>query len=103
MEYAILFLPLVGAFIAGFFGRKIGDRNCQYFTSLLVGISAALSLLVFYKILFQDYQSNKLIFNWISSGNFVVNWSITYPIDIIKTRQITYNMSIINHTSFNQF
>ena len=77
MEYAILFLPLVGAFIAGFFGRKIGDRNCQYFTSLLVGISAALSLLVFYKVLFQDYQSNKLIFNWISSGNFVVNWSIT--------------------------
>ena len=106
MEYAILFLPLVGAFIAGFFGRKIGDRNCQYFTSLLVGISAALSLLVFYKILFQDYQSNKLIFNWISSGNFVVNWSITINplisvmlviVTVISTIIHVYSIGYMDH------
>ena len=32
--------------------------------------------MVFYKVLTQDYYSNKLIFNWISSGDFHVNWSI---------------------------
>ena len=26
MEYYILFLPLIGAFISGFIGNKIGDK-----------------------------------------------------------------------------
>ena len=76
MEYAIIFLPLIGSIISGFFGKKIGDKNCQILTSVLVAISGILSLLIFYKVLFQDYSSNKLIFNWISSGDFTVNWSI---------------------------
>lgn len=76
MEYLIVFLPLVGAFISGFFGKKIGNRNSQILTSVLVAISGFLSLFVFYKVLIQGYSENKLIFNWISSGSFDVNWSI---------------------------
>ena len=40
MEYAIVFLPLVGSIISGFFGKKIGENNSQILTSSLVGISA---------------------------------------------------------------
>ena len=76
MEYLILFLPLAGSFISGFFGRYLGGKNCQILTSALVAISGILSLLIFYKVLSQDYSSNKLIFQWISSGNFNVDWSI---------------------------
>ena len=76
MEYAILFLPLLGSFISGFFGEKIGEKNSQFFTSILITISGILSLIIFYKVLFQDYSSNKIIFHWISSGDFNVNWSI---------------------------
>jgi len=76
MEYLILFLPLVSSVISGFFGKKLGDRNSQILSSSLIAISAILSILIFYKVLMQDYSSNKLIFNWISSGNFHVNWSI---------------------------
>ena len=76
MEYIIVFLPLISAFLSGFFGKKIGDKNNQILASVLVTISGILSLLVFYWVLTQDYSENKLIFNWISSGSFNVNWSI---------------------------
>ena len=76
MEYFIVFLPLLASIISGFFGKKIGDKYCQILASTLVGISGILSLIIFYEVLAQDYSSNRLIFNWITSGNFSVNWSI---------------------------
>ena len=76
MEYIIVLLPLISSIISGFFGKKIGDKYCLLLASTLVGISAILSLIIFYKVLTEDYFSNRLFFNWISSGNFNVNWSI---------------------------
>ena len=76
MEYAIIFLPLVGSLISGLFGKKVGDRNCEIITSSLVSMSGILSLIIFYEVLINDYSVNKTIFNWISSGNFNVNWSV---------------------------
>jgi len=76
MEYAIVFLPLLGSIISGFFGNKIGNRYSQLLTSFFVSISAILSLFIFYKTLGGGYSSNKLVFSWITSGNFNVNWSI---------------------------
>ena len=76
MEYAIIFLPLISSFISAFFGKEIGDKRSQYLSSFLVAASGVISLILFYKVLSQDYYSNKLIFNWITSGNFDVNWSI---------------------------
>ena len=46
MEYLIVLLPLLGSIISGFFGKKIGDKNCQVLASTLVAISGILSLLV---------------------------------------------------------
>ncbi len=76
MEYLILFLPLIGAVISGFFGKKIGDRNSQILTSLFVSISAILSLIVLYKVISLDYSNNLVIATWINSGTLNVNWSI---------------------------
>jgi NADH-quinone oxidoreductase subunit L len=76
MEYAVVLLPLLGSIVSGFFGKQIGVYLSQILTSSLVLISAVFSLIIFYKVLTQDYSNNILIFNWISSGNFIVNWSI---------------------------
>ena len=77
MEYTIVLLPLLGSIISGFFGKRLGAKSCQLLTSSFVSISSILSLFIFYKVFVLDYSSNKLIFNWISSGNFQVNWSIS--------------------------
>ncbi len=76
MEYLILFLPLIGAVISGFFGKKIGDRHSQILTSSFVSISAILSLIVLYKVISSDYSNNLVIATWINSGTLNVNWSI---------------------------
>jgi NADH-quinone oxidoreductase subunit L len=76
MELSIITLPLIAAIISGFFGKYIGDRNSEIVTSLLVSISAILSVIVFYNVVFNQYEDNILIATWINSGTLDVNWSM---------------------------
>ena len=76
MEYTLVFLPLLGSIISGFFGRYIGDRNSEIITSLFVSISAALSLIIFYQVIVNNYENNLIIATWMNSGSLDVNWSI---------------------------
>ncbi len=100
MEYAIIFLPLLGSFISGFFGKKLGDKYNQILTSSLVGASAVFALLIFYKVFFNNYSSNILIFNWINSGNFNVNWSINIdPLTSVMLVVVSLISSIIHFYS----
>ena len=75
-EYLIIFLPLVGAIISGFFGKFLGSRNSEILTSLFVSISSIFSFLIFYKVFNDGYTNNLEILTWINSGSFNVNWSI---------------------------
>jgi len=100
MEYLIVLLPLLGSIISGFFGKRLGDKPCQILTSSLVSVSAVLSLLIFFKVFTQDYSSNKLIFNWISSGDFQVNWSINIdPLTSVMLVVVSLISSIIHFYS----
>ncbi len=76
MEISIIALPLIASIISGFFGKFIGDRNSEIVTSLLVSISAVLSMIVFYEVIFNQYKENIVIATWISSGSLEVNWSM---------------------------
>ena len=44
---AVVLAPLLGAIVAGLFGRKIGDKPAMAVTSGLLFLSAALSWVVF--------------------------------------------------------
>ncbi len=76
MEVSILALPLIASIISGFFGRFIGDRNSEIFTSLLVSISAVFSAFILYEVVINQYQENIVIASWINSGSLNVNWSM---------------------------
>ena len=76
LEYFILFLPLLAAFISGFLGKFIGHRSSEIITSLFTSVSAILSILVFYKVMDQSYENNIIISTWLNSGSLNVNWSI---------------------------
>ena len=100
MEYAILFLPLISSIISGFFGKKIGIKFSQILAGILITISAILSLIIFYHVLINDYLSNKLIFNWISSGDFIVNWSINIdPLTAVMLVVVSLISSLIHFYS----
>ena len=75
MEYAVIFLPLIGSIIT-YFGKRIGNLFSQVFSCLMVSISAVLSFLIFYDGIINGNYGNYIIFEWINSGNLNVNWSI---------------------------
>ena len=100
MEYLIVMLPLLGSIISGFFSRTIGTKQCQLITSSFVSISGILSLYIFYQVIFNNYYSNKIIFNWITSGNFNVNWSINIdPLTSVMLVIVSLISSIIHFYS----
>jgi NADH-quinone oxidoreductase subunit L len=74
----VVFLPLLGAIIAGLFGRSIGDKASQVITSLCVGTSAILSGYLFYDVIFMDHSITLSLLSWMSSGDFVVDWSLRF-------------------------
>ncbi len=76
MEISIIALPLIASIISGFFGKFIGDRNSEIVTSLLVSVSAIISVLVLYEVIVNQYQENIIIAKWIYSGSLNVNWSM---------------------------
>jgi len=76
MYQAIVFLPLLGACVAGFLGRFITDRGSEVITTGFLMISALLSWIVFVQVGF-DHQTIKVpIAQWITSGDFEVAWSL---------------------------
>jgi len=76
MEISLLFLPLIASIVSGFFGKYIGDRASEVITSLFISISAILSLILFYNVVINHYESNVVISTWMNSGSLNVNWSI---------------------------
>jgi len=100
MEYLIVMLPLLGSIISGFFSKSIGTKLCQLLTSSFVSISGILSLYIFYQVIINDYHSNKIIFNWITSGSFNVNWSINIdPLTSVMLVVVSLISSIIHFYS----
>ncbi len=74
MEQIILFGPLLGAIIAGFGWRAIGDAGAQWVTTGLLFLSALLSWIVFFS--FDGTTQYIHILDWIQSGDLDVAWSI---------------------------
>ena len=77
MQYAaIVFLPLIGAIIAGFFGRAIGDRAAQLVTCIALSISGVLSVIAFYDVALMGNATTVDLFTWVASGDFQVQWAL---------------------------
>jgi NADH-quinone oxidoreductase subunit L len=73
---AIVFLPIVGSFIAGLFGRIIGARASELVTTVLLFVSATLSCYAFYDVALMGHGAIVHIMPWITSGDFEADWTI---------------------------
>ena len=65
MYQAIVFLPLLGAIFAGFFGRFVGDRACEVITTTLLFIAALLSWVAFYQVAIEGHDVRIELLSWI--------------------------------------
>jgi NADH-quinone oxidoreductase subunit L len=78
MHVAAVFLPLIAAFIAGFFGRWIGDRGAQLVTCLALVVSAVLGAIVFWSVAFGGHARTIELLTWINAGDLEVHWALRY-------------------------
>ncbi len=76
LETAIVILPLIGAIIAGLFGRAIGDRGAQVVTCTLLGVSALFAMVVFKQVAIDGQTRVTELFTWIDSGAFEFSWAV---------------------------
>jgi NADH-quinone oxidoreductase subunit L len=76
LAIAVVFLPLLAAAIAGFFGRAIGDRGAQLVTCGALILSAALAILLLREILMSTGPQVVAIARWIAVGRLDVAWSL---------------------------
>jgi len=73
---ALVFLPLLGAVIAGLFGRVLGDRGSQAVTLIGITTSALLSLYVFFDVTGNNNPVVIELFTWMESDSFEVSWAL---------------------------
>ena len=77
MYHAIVFLPLIGALIAGFGGRAIGAKASEYVTTLFLIVAALLSWVAFFTIAIGEGEMLRIpVMRWIDSGSFSVDWAL---------------------------
>lgn len=76
MYHTIVFLPLLGAIIAGLFGRGIGAKASEYVTCIFMIIAAILSWVVFIQHGFGDAGVVQIkVLDWIQSGSLDIDWA----------------------------
>ena len=96
MEYAIIFLPLIGSLI-GYLGGSITKYFSEITTSFFVSLSAILSIFVFLRGIQNDIYGNYLVFEWISSGKFTANWSINIdPLSSVMLVVVTFVSALVH-------
>ncbi|MFN4089464.1 MAG: NADH-quinone oxidoreductase subunit L [Alphaproteobacteria bacterium] len=78
MYAAIVFLPLVGALVAGFGGRFIGDRGAQFATCGAMLLTALLSVVAFFDVALGGNPQTIVLFDWIRSGTFEATWALRF-------------------------
>ncbi len=77
---AIVFLPLLGALIAGLGGSQIGAKASEYITTGLMVLVAILSWIVFFNVALSHADHHEtikvVVLQWIQSGGIDVSWSL---------------------------
>jgi NADH-quinone oxidoreductase subunit L len=92
---AVALLPLVGALIAGLFGKKMGRTATHRMTIMLVGSAFVLSCYLFAEIVLLGHPTVEgVLYNWVTSGTF------QFDVSILLDRLSATMLFIVSFISF---
>jgi NADH-quinone oxidoreductase subunit L len=103
---AAVFLPLLGAVIAGFFGRAIGDRAAQLVTCICMALAAVCGAAAFWNVAIQGNATTVVLATWFDSGAFEASWAVRYDtlsavmvamVTLISTLIHIYSVGYMSH------
>src|SRR5210317_1217983 len=96
MAYLIILFPLLGS-IFGYVSKSFNEKLSEIIPTVLVILSALFSGIIFYNGITQDAYGNYVIFEWISSGNLKINWSINIdPLSSVMLVVVTFVSSLVH-------
>ena len=111
MYLAIIFLPLLGSIVSGFFGRKVGVSGAQLMTCMSVIIATCLTIIGFFEVGLNNIPVSFLLFRWIDLESLNVFWAFNYdsltvsmliPVLIISSLVHIYSIGYMSHDPHNQ-
>jgi NADH-quinone oxidoreductase subunit L len=76
MYQAIVFLPLIGAIFAGFFGRIAGSRASEVITTSLVLITMPLAWFALYQVGIEGHEERIEFLRFMDSGALQTSWAL---------------------------
>ncbi len=97
MTITLIFIPLIGAILAGLFGRYLGKKGSVLITSLGMLSNAFFTLILFYKVYSNDTIYLIRLGNWINSGLFSVSWDFIFDNLTVTMLFVVNSVSAIVH------
>ncbi|GGJ20418.1 NADH-quinone oxidoreductase subunit L [Neoroseomonas lacus] len=106
MLIGAVFFPLLGASIAGFLGRWIGDKASQMTSVICMALAAACGLTAFYQVALGHAPQTLDILTFVDVGGFEVSWALRYDtlsavmvgmVTLISTMIHLYSVGYMSH------
>nr|QHD18550.1 NADH dehydrogenase subunit 5 [Xanthoceras sorbifolium] len=96
MYLLIVFLPLLGSSVAGFFGRFLGSEGTAIMTTTCVSFSSIFSLIAFYEVALGASACYLRIAPWISSEMFDASWGFFGDPTVVMLIVVTSISSLVH-------
>nr|YP_009414436.1 NADH dehydrogenase subunit 5 [Lagerstroemia indica]AQS99570.1 NADH dehydrogenase subunit 5 [Lagerstroemia indica] len=96
MYLLIVFLPLLGSSVAGFFGRFLGSEGSAIITTTCVSFSSILSLIAFYEVAPGASACYLKIAPWISSEMFDASWGFFGDPTVVMLIVVTFISCLVH-------
>ncbi|EFH10013.1 NADH-quinone oxidoreductase subunit L [Pseudoroseomonas cervicalis] len=106
MFVGAVFFPLLGATIAGFFGRWIGDKPAQWATVICMALAAFCGLSAFAQVALGHAPATVEIVTWLDVGGLQLSWALRYDtlsammvgmVTLISTMIHLYSVGYMSH------
>jgi NADH-ubiquinone oxidoreductase chain 5 len=111
MYLALIFLPILGSIISGFFGRKIGISGAQIITCSCVIITTILAIITFLEVGLNQIAVKIELFRWIDVESLNIKWSFNFdsltvsmliPVLMVSSLVHIYSIGYMSHDPHNQ-
>nr|YP_010937914.1 NADH dehydrogenase subunit 5 [Reynoutria japonica]WKY31450.1 NADH dehydrogenase subunit 5 [Reynoutria japonica] len=97
MYLLIVFLPLLGSSVAGFFGRFLGSEGSAIITITCVSFSSLLSVIAFYEVAPGASACYLRIAPWVSSEMFDASWGFLFDSPTVVMLIVVTSISSLVH------
>jgi NADH-quinone oxidoreductase subunit L len=97
MFVGAVFFPLLGATIAGFFGRWIGDKASQWVTVLCMALAAVCGVAAFVEVALGHAPQTLVLLRFLDVGSFGLDWALRYDtLSVVMVAMVTCISTLIH-------